>query len=655
MLLNQFKRKQFGILNLNYFSIPRRRCLSSAIDSPNCFKLLQDCFKSGRVNDAEHLFDKMSHKNIVTWSIAIHGYAINGFHEKSLNLFSQMRLSGLLPNSFSVVGLLVSLSGIDHLILARSIHALVLKIGLGCNSFVATATLDAYGKCGSAFDSYNVFKELKDPGLVTCNAILAGLMKNGFCQEGIFLFEELRKFGLVPNESTSLTLLNGCVSLRMRRLCESVFSLIIKLGQSSDVSIRNSVLNMYSSLMDLNDAFIAFDEMECKDVISWTTMMGLLVDLEYGSDVFELFFKMKESRVNLDMLVLVNLISACSILGDSSKGRQIHAQALAHGYQLELPLVNSMISMYSKCGNLDSSKTVFNQTPKRSLVSWTAIVSGCVLNGQPMEALDLVIKARVEESYSFDSIMLVSALTASSELVALKFCQQLHCYILASGFSEYRSVQNCLISAYSKCGNVDLSHTVFNEMGLLQDVVSWNAIINGYGINGYGEIALELYNQMINDGQAPDSATYLCILSACSHSGLVTDGLMIFNKIIEDDKIIPSKEHYGCVIDLLTRVGCFTETSEFSSRFLEDMGPNAWKALLNGCALYGNVELAEVAAKHISEMDPGESGHGVLLSKVYSSVGRFGDAQSLRMSMESKGFTKNPGISILNEIRKDWG
>ncbi|KAK9217383.1 hypothetical protein WN943_006010 [Citrus x changshan-huyou] len=192
--------------------------------------------------------------------------------------------------------------------------------------------------------------------------------------------------------------------------------------------------------------------------------------------------------------------------------------------------------------------------------------------------------------------MLVSILTASGELAALEICLQLHCLAFEAGFSRYRSVQNSLILSYSKCGNVDLAYIVFEEMGFLQDFVSWNAIINGYGVNGHGETALALYHTMTESREVPDNSTYLSILNACSHAG-----------------------------------GLLSDASGLAGKLLEGMGANIWRALLSGCVLYGNIELAELAAKKVSELDPGESGQVLLLSNVYASVGRFQDAEALRL------------------------
>ena len=277
----------------------------------------------------------------------------------------------------------------------------------------------------------------------------------------------------MPNAVTMLTVIRGYVAPGSRALCELIHGLTIKLGLILDISVTNSVLDMYSCLMDLYAAIEIFREIECKDIISWMRMTGLFVNFEYAGDALKIFSEMRKSRIIYDTVALLNLISADAILGDLKRGKQLHAQVVLGSLQLELRLSNSIIAMYSKCGDLDSSRSVFNQITEKSLVSWIAIILGYVQNGCAREALDLFIKMRQEKTDSINSIMLVSILTASGELAALEICLQLHFLAFEAGFSWYRSVQNSLISSYSKCGNVDLAYIVFEEMGFLQDFVSW--------------------------------------------------------------------------------------------------------------------------------------------------------------------------------------
>ena len=606
--------------------------------------------KSGDIINAEKLFEEIPQRDVVSWSVMIHGYNRNGFRRKSMELFSQMRVSSLVPTSFTMVGVLVSVAGLGDPVLGRCVHGLILKNGIDHDFRVATALLNAYAKCGNVVDSYRVFGQLENPGLVSCSAIVSGFVYNDLFQEAVVLFSQFRRLGLVPNAATVLTLIRACIKLESRLLCESIHGIVVKISLVLDVAVNNSVLDMYSSMLDLDSATRVFEGMEFKDVISWTTMINLLVCLEHASDALVLFLHMRKTGISQDVVVAMNLISACSILGDLRRGREIHAQAIVNGFQSELPLKNSIIAMYSKCGDLDSSRTVFDQTNQKSLVSWTAMILGCVQNGYPRESLNLLIQMRGEETFRLDSVMLIGVLSACSELALLELCQQLHCHAFRAGFPQYRSVQNSLISAYSKCGVMEPAYNVFKEMIYIRDVISWNAIINGYGINGHGEIAVTLFHEMRNGPENPDAATYLSVLNACSHSGLLEDGLVIFNQMVEGHTIRHSEDHCGCIVDLLARAGCLSDASEFVNRFMEKTGPNSWRALLNGCRLHGNVELAELAARMVYELDPGEPGQVVLLSNVYASVERFQDAEALRAGMKKKELIKNPGISLSNSV-----
>ncbi|MCE0481286.1 hypothetical protein HAX54_038937 [Datura stramonium] len=529
------------------------------------------------------------------------------------------------------------------LILGQSVHGLIVKLGWEDNSFVGTSLLEVYAKCGSITDSCKIFENLKSQGLVPWNAMISGFVHNGLFEEAFLLFNRSRKSGLFPNSMTVMALTQSCVDMGSKCLCESVHAMVVKFGLVSDVQVNNSLLFLYSSLMELPAATEIFDTMEEKDVISWSTMMSLLVHLEYASDAIKIFLHMRDSANNYDHLILMNLISAGGILGNLKMGKSVHAQVITHGFGSELPLLNAMITMYARCEDLNSSRTVFDHSTTKSMVSWTSIISGLMHNGRPREALDMFIRVRFEENLFTDSVLLVSALTTAGEMVALELCMQLHCHTIKTGLTNYRSIQNCLISTYSRCGNVELANSVFVPMASLRDIVSWNAIINGYGINGHGETALSLYSEFKKSGGIPDSATYLSILSACSHSGLASDGLLIFSQIIEENRIRVSAEHYGCIADLLARAGYLPDVSSF----LDGDGKTLWKAILNGCARNNDLKLAEFAAAKFHEQIRKDPGQLVLLSNLYASVGRFKDAEALRLSMEREKLIKVPGFSIL--------
>ena len=198
MVLKRIKRIPVAILQFKNFSITSQRYCSS-IDPRDSSKLSSSYWKFGRFTDAENLFDNMPDRDVVSYSIMIHGYAKNGFHKKSMDLYSHMRISGLAPNSFTIVGVLVGTAGLQSLVLGQPIHGLVVKTGLESDMIVGTAMLDLYAKFGSMINSYKVFEGMKNPGLISCNAVVAGFIHNGLLEESLVVFNQFQKFGLVPN------------------------------------------------------------------------------------------------------------------------------------------------------------------------------------------------------------------------------------------------------------------------------------------------------------------------------------------------------------------------------------------------------------------------------------------------------------------------
>ncbi|KAK9110792.1 hypothetical protein Sjap_018852 [Stephania japonica] len=621
--------------------------LSNSVQSS---KLLRECFKLGNATHAKQVFDEIPNKSIVAWSIMIYGYATNALHKESMQAFFDMRVSGIYPNSFTIVGILVNSASSKDLQLGQCVHGLIVKNGLEFDPIVGTALLDAYAKCKDVDCSCKFFNEMENPSVITCSAMIAGLIQNELFEQAFMLFNQLRReSGLVPNSVTMLNVVRGCNALESDSYCRSIHSLAIKTGLCLYLSVINAILDMYSNLGDLEAAKRIFDSIFFKDVISWTTMMGLLVRHQYASDALKLFHEMKVSGINMDVLCLVHVIMAYALLGHIKLGRLVHCQAIASGFALDVLVANAIVAMYSKCGDLKSSKSMFGQIKRKTLVSWTTMISGCVQNGRPREVFEFLSRMRIECNFNLDAVILLSLLMGCGELGCLELCQQLHSYVYKAGFAAYKSIQNSILSTYSRSGEMEFMQMVFEEMDA-RNLVSWNAMISGYAINGHGKAAVSLFREMRNARQDPDEVTYLSVLTACSHCGLVVDGLLIFQAMMEDEKIMPSKEHYGCIVDMLARAGRLSDAGRFMNSLSETIGPDIWKALLNGCHIHGNVELAEFAADRLFQLNPKGSDHIVLLSNLYASVGRYKDAEVLRLRMNAKGLSKDPGISLLNEI-----
>ncbi|PKU84113.1 Pentatricopeptide repeat-containing protein [Dendrobium catenatum] len=614
-------------------------------------KAIRSICREGDIFQARKLFDEIPEKDVFSFSAMIYGYASNGFFSESLLLFYQMQMQefNISPNAHAFVAVLLGSAGQRNFKFTKCIHGRIIKTGLESNTFVRTSLLNSYSKCGVAIDAYKLFIEIESPKLVSWNAMIAGFVFNCEFEQVFWLFELLLKAGIMPNCITMMSVTQGSIGHGSWRLCESIHGYIVKAGFESNISLMNSVLDMYSSFRSLDSTRCFFMKMTTKDVITWTNMMSFMIELSCPAEAFQLFSQMRSTGIKADVVSMVSVITSCTLLGDLAKGKTIHGQIMAYGFGSELPVMNSLITLYSRCGDIWSAKILFDDIVNKSLVSWTAMMFGYLCNRQPREGLHLLIRMRRKEAFHLDSVTLICSLASSSEMASLAFCKELHVYSLKSGLILYVNVQNSLMIAYGRCGYADIGFRVFKEM-IRRDIVSWNAMIYSYGINGEGQEAVALFQEMESCGEPPDSITFVNVLNACSHSGMVDEGLMVFEKMLKEKRIRPREEHCGCIVNMLARANRLEDAKKLADSMPEEVNSSVWKALLGGCRINTDYRFAEVAAERVFEIASDDASHFVLLSNVYASVGRFDHVESLRNEIRKKGLVKNIGFSMVDNV-----
>ncbi|XXG79475.1 hypothetical protein AAC387_Pa09g0531 [Persea americana] len=427
-------------------------------------------------------------------------------------------------------------------------------------------------------------------------------------------------------------------------------SRLIKTGQENDpLSLRHLLLSC--AALCLSYARAIFDRIPSPDTFAWNTLIRSHSSHDSPLRALHLFVEMRQRDVPLDHYTLPFALKACSRLSLIETGKSIQSISIKYGFDSDIYVQNTLIHFYGNCGLVCSARYVFDEMLRRDLVSWSAIIGCFVNNGLEEEALAVFREMQVTAGIRPDEVTMVSVLSAVARLGALELGRWVHFYIWRNGFDVTVSMGTQLIIMYSNCGFIEGAVRVFDAMPE-RNVLTWTALINGFAAHGQSKEALRMFDEMKKAKLQPDYITFIGVLTACSHGGLLDEGMRVFDSIRRDYGIEPRLEHYGCVVDLLGRAGLLNEAYEFTERM--PIRPNSiiWRTLLGACANYGNVELAERVRSRISALDPYHDGDYVLLSNIYGSNGRWLEKEEVRSSMRERRIEKKPGCSLveLNQV-----
>jgi pentatricopeptide repeat protein len=384
--------------------------------------------------------------------------------------------------------------------------------------------------------------------------------------------------------------------------------------------------------------------MPVRNEVTWSALIGGFVLCDRMVQAFSLFKDMlAQGLCFLSPTSVASALRVCASLADVRVGTQLHALLVKSGIHANLTAGNSLLSMYAKAGLIDETMSLFDEMAVKDTVSYSAVLSGYVQNGKAEEAF-AVFKKMQTCNVEPDVATMVSLIPACSHLAALQHGRCSHCSVIIRGLASETSICNALIDMYAKCGRIDLSRQVFDKMAA-RDIVSWNTMIAGYGVHGLGKEATSLFLGMKNQGFAPDDVTFICLISACSHSGLVTEGKHWFNMMTQKYGILPRMEHYIGMVDLLARGGFLDEAYQFIQSMPLKADVRVWGALLGACRIHKNIDLGKQVSRMIQKLGPEGTGNFVLLSNIFSAAGRFDEAAEVRVMQKVKGFKKSPGCS----------
>ncbi|KAG2684684.1 hypothetical protein I3760_10G086600 [Carya illinoinensis] len=447
-------------------------------------------------------------------------------------------------------------------------------------------------------------------------------------------------------------LLKKCINLL--QLCASS---IIRLKQIHAFSIRHGVslsnpdmgkhliFTIVSLSSPMSYAQHIFSKLQGPNIFTRNTMIKGYAESANPRPAVELYYQMHMSSIEPDTHTYPFLLKAVAKLTAVREGEKIHSIAIRNGFESLVFVQNSLVHMYAACGHAECAHRMFELTPEKDLVAWNSVINGYALNGMPNEALTLFREMGLE-GVQPDGFTMVSLLSACAELGALALGRRAHVYMFKVGLSVNLHANNSLLDLYAKCGSIRDAQKIFDEMKE-RNVVSWTSLIVGLAVNGFGKEALELFKDLEKEGFVPTAVTFVGVLYACSHCGMVDEGFNYFERMKKEYGLVPRMEHYGCMVDLLGRSGKVKEAYEYIQNM--PLQPNAviWRTLLGACTIHGLLSLGEVARARLLELEPGHSGDYVLLSNLYAAERHWSDVQKLRRTMLTEGVRKTPGYSLV--------
>ncbi|KAL6991505.1 hypothetical protein U1Q18_009618 [Sarracenia purpurea var. burkii] len=578
--------------------------------------------KSRCIEDAIRAFGDLPGLNEVSFTAMMGVLAESDRVEEAFSMFRSMYRTGIRIDSISLSSVLGVCArggmgefcftsetyGFPSYIHGQQIHGLTVKLGFESDLHLNNSLLDMYSKNGDMDSAEIIFNYLAEVSVVSWNIMIGGYGKKHQTDKALEYMEKMQCQGFEPDEVTCINMLAACIKSRH-----------IETGRQ------------------------IFDRMVCPSLSSWNAILSGYSQNENHEEAINLFRQMQFQGVQPDRTTLAIILSSCAGIGLLESGKQVHAASLKAIFHADIYVASGLIGMYSKCNKIEMAKCIFNRMPELDIVCWNSMIAGFSLNSLDKEAFTffkkMLGKGMMPTEFSYATV-----LSCCAKLLSFSQGRQIHAQITKDGYINDVFVGSSLIDMYSKCGDVDLARQFFDEMPF-KNTVTWNEMIHGYAQNGCGDEAVTLYEDMIGLGEEPNSITFVSVLTACSHSGLVDTGSKIFNSMQLEHGVDPLLDHYTCIVDALGRAGRFHEAEVLIETMPYKDDPIIWEVLLSSCRVHANVDLARRAAEELFRLDPQNSAPYVLLGNMYSSLGRWEEAKFIRKMMNDKQVYKNPGYS----------
>ncbi|XP_024536203.1 pentatricopeptide repeat-containing protein At2g33680 [Selaginella moellendorffii] len=560
-------------------------------------------------------FQSIEAPNIISWTSAIEAQSQNFCGGQALHLFHRMQLEGVRPNLITFAVVLEACDSSRFLDDARLLHKLAMENGFDGDSVVGTILVRTYVLCKSLDDARKTFDGLKLKSLVSWTAMIQAYAEKGLDKEAFHLYRGMGQEGLQPDRVSYLLLLGTCDRPEKLEVGKRIHSQLAAGGFERDTAVQIALVTMYGRCGDLEASTSVFSTIErsCDDEICWNAMLGAYGQNGHPDEAFALFRKFMLLGLKPSRPSFLTILGLCESLHTA---RTLHENVVESGLEQEFTIQTALISCYGKCGGLDDASKIFDGMEEWNQASCNAMMAAFSQRGQcgrAMELLRRMLLAGVKPTES----TLVAALDACAAASSAAHGRHVHSLIDQAKHLETNVVLgNALAQMYGKCGRLEEACEVFHRVWS-HDVVSWTGIVETHARYGRGGEALLLFYKMQQDGSRPNNISFTCILSACSHAGLVREGCQLFESLVRDHGLVPSELNFGCLVDLLGRAGRLDLAEGCLSRVALDR--NLRMVLLGACRNQGDVERGRRAVGDVFAAKDSSSEAGyVLLSNLYA-------------------------------------
>ncbi|RCV16855.1 hypothetical protein SETIT_3G171900v2 [Setaria italica] len=577
---------------------------------------------SRQMVDARNLFEQMPERNTVSWTVMISGYVLIEQHGKAWDMFRMMHYDGMSPEQPNLVSVLSAISHLGNLNILESIHVLVHKAGFERDVVIGTAMLNAYTRGVSMLDTaVKFFEGMAERNEYTWSTMISALSQGGRIDDAVTVYQR-DPLKSVPSRTAMLTGLAQCGRINDARV------LFDQIPEPNTVS-WNAMITGYMQNEMVDEAEELFNRMPFRNTISWAGMVAGYAQNGRSEQALVLLQALHRNGMLPSLSSLTSSFFACSNIEALETGKQVHSLAVKAGCQFNSYVCNALITMYAKCKNIGFVRQIFDRMTVKDTVSYNSFITALVQNDMLEEARDTFDNMPIRDVVSWTTIISAYAQADQGNDAIEIFRSMLQEHELPNS-----PILTILLGVGGNLGASKLGQQIHTL-----------AVKLGYAQHGLGREAIRIYQQMESAGVLPNEVTFVGLLHACSHSGLVDVGRQFFKSMSCDYGLTPLLEHYACMVDLLGRAG----DVQGAEQFIYDMPiePDAviWSALLGACKIHKNVHIGRRAAEKLFSIEPSNAGNYVMLSNIYSSQGMWDEVAKVRKLMKEQGVNKEPGCS----------